>query len=42
MLEEFLGDVGIYRPGRPIADPELLAAAKQSPSFDGRRRRRGQ
>jgi hypothetical protein len=23
MLEEFLGDVGIYRPGQPIADVQL-------------------
>jgi hypothetical protein len=24
MLEEFLSDVGIYQPGQPIADPQLL------------------
>ena len=26
MLEEFLSDVGIYRPGQRIADPRLLDA----------------
>jgi hypothetical protein len=26
MLEEFLSDLGIYRAGRPFADPQLLDA----------------